>query len=110
MFAALTVARLREAAFAQGLCDRVSWLSDDDVEPLQLPLAKAVEKVCASMHTILEKTKMEMDREVKLLESQGIVGRELELKRTKAAEVKAVRHQDDLRKPVVLFQVEEVVG
>ncbi|KKA22873.1 Pyridoxal kinase [Rasamsonia emersonii CBS 393.64] len=60
MFAALTVARLREAVFAAdadpALRNTRSWVSPDDVPATELPLAKATEKVLASMHSVLEKT------------------------------------------------------
>ncbi|CBF89843.1 hypothetical protein AN0270.2 [Aspergillus nidulans FGSC A4] len=51
MFAALTVARLREAVFAdadENLRYKKSWIPADDVKPTELPLAKATEMVLAS--------------------------------------------------------------
>ncbi|KAK2798437.1 putative pyridoxal kinase [Onygenales sp. PD_10] len=78
MFAALTVARLREAVYAADpdptataaaapttlLRNTPSWLSPDTVPATQLPLAQATEKVLASMHGILEKTMLERNAEL----------------------------------------------
>jgi len=58
MFAALMVVRLREAvSTVEGLSDKGSWVSNDEVEAPNLPLARATEKVLASMHNVLLKTK-----------------------------------------------------
>ena len=56
MFAALTVVRMRQAIVEAGLENTPSWLSDDSIDPVDLPLAKAVEMVLASIHTVLSKT------------------------------------------------------
>lgn len=61
MFAALTVPRLIEAVQAASTPDfdlrsTPSWRSPDDVAPEDLPLAKAVQKVLASMQAVLAKT------------------------------------------------------
>ncbi|KAK4132499.1 Ribokinase-like protein, partial [Trichocladium antarcticum] len=72
MFAALMVVRMREAvhntvAFTGGGCgggggvgERLTgteaWRSGDEVDALDLPLARAAEKVLASMHEVLTKT------------------------------------------------------
>ncbi|OAL44164.1 Ribokinase-like protein [Pyrenochaeta sp. DS3sAY3a] len=61
MFAALTVPRLIEAVQAASTPDSdlratPSWRSPDDVAPEDLPLAKAVQKVLASMQAVLAKT------------------------------------------------------
>ena len=115
MFAALTVARFREAASAAQLLDTRAWMSPDEVDPLRLPLARAVEKVCASMHLVLEKTKMEMDREVGSFEvgsgdeRKGIEEKEMHLRKTKAAEVRVVQYQDQLRNPDTTFKAQEVI-
>ena len=44
MFAALMVARLREACLASDVLSRAHWQSADDVTATELPLAKAAEK------------------------------------------------------------------
>ncbi|KAI9036000.1 pyridoxal kinase [Aspergillus affinis] len=116
MFAALTVARLREAVFAAGpeLRTTKSWVSPDDVKPADLPLAQTTVKVLASMHSVLEKT-MEA-RNAELLATAGQVDEQLgaeekqkqeHLRHTKAAEVRLVRNVQYLRAPVVEFKVQE---
>ena len=108
MFAALTVARLREACAAANLLGVKSWQSPDEVDPAELPLAKACEKVLASMQAVLEKTMAERDRE---LGGRGMAGelgvmekekkseKRMHLRKTKAAEVRVVRNLDDLKFP-----------
>lgn len=56
MFAALIVPRLREAAASADLLHTPSWKSPDDVPAKQLPLARAVQRVLASMQVVLEDT------------------------------------------------------
>jgi pyridoxine kinase len=61
MFAALTIPRLIEAVHAASTPDFdlhavPSWRSPDDVGATELPLAKACQKVLASMQAILSKT------------------------------------------------------
>lgn len=61
MFAALTIPRLIEAVHAASTPDMdlhaiPSWRSPDDVPATELPLAKACQKVLASMQAILTKT------------------------------------------------------
>ncbi|MCJ1396473.1 putative pyridoxal kinase [Xylographa bjoerkii] len=119
MFAALTVVRLREAVSSTRISDTEelssvsSWISPDDVDALDLPLAKAAEKVLASMHTILEKTKKAGDEALANLASglPGIEGSSeklMYLRQTKAAEVRLVRNLDDLRHPAVKYKAEAV--
>lgn len=118
MFAALTVARLREAVFAADPALRTtrSWVSPDDVRPTDLPLAKATVKVLASMHSILEKTLEARDAELRAAASAeeaepGLSEEEKQkreyLRRTKAAEVRVVRNARFLREPEVEFQARE---
>ena len=137
MFAALTVARLREAVFATDsqargnismtpaplLRETQSWISPDHVPATQLPLAKATVKVLASMHKILEKTMEARDEELARYtredEDDGTFSELAEPKRkaayekreylrqTKAAEVRLVQNIDLLRDPVIEFTVEE---
>jgi pyridoxine kinase len=115
MFAALMLIRLREAVTeTEGLIDRAAWVSDDIVEATELPLAKATEKVLASMHTVLTNTKKKRDEEVDKYNKQvGGRGKEedekrLHLVKSKAAEVRLVRNLDSLKNPVVKFRAEKV--
>ncbi|KAL2133913.1 hypothetical protein VTI74DRAFT_1387 [Chaetomium olivicolor] len=125
MFAALMVVRMREAVHngssgqkerdGPPLMERESWLSDDSVDALDLPLARAAEKVLASMHEVLTKTAESMQRTIKKAQA-GIaadavdgVGEEAEEKKlhllkSKAAELRLVRHLDSLRFPEVEFR------
>ncbi|KAK5239191.1 putative pyridoxal kinase, partial [Exophiala xenobiotica] len=64
MFAGLMVGRLREACGQMGLLDTAAWMPDDDVSAVELPLAKATEKVLSSMHMVLEKTMKARDEEM----------------------------------------------
>ena len=114
MFSALTVVRLREAITASGLSEIKSWASPDDVKAVDLPLAKAVEKVLGSMHAILQKTKIARDENLAKMEGEtGILDTEtdrekrLRLRRTKAAEVRVVRNLGDLKAPKVVAKAEE---
>lgn len=111
MFAALTVARLRqEVARVDGLWTTKGWLSPDDVEPTALPLATAVELVLGSMQAVLSKTKQVMDETL----AKPAGGSEIEpdsekrmhLRTTKAAEVRLVRNLDDIKTPQVEFSAE----
>lgn len=111
MFAALTVVRMREAVYhTNGLKEKESWLSDDSVEPLDLPLAKAAEKVLASMHEVLDKTNdgigEVMARAKATLEPLGEEDRKkrLHLVVTRAAELRLVRNLDCLRSPLIQFK------
>lgn len=111
MFAALTVVRLREAVSEKGLLGTNSWRSPNDVDALDLPLARATEEVLGSMHTILEKTKIARDTEVENMSGpQGALEKDsekrLHLRKTKAAEVRLVRNLLDLIKPDVKFRAQ----
>lgn len=64
MFAALTIPRLIEAVQQSSdpsLASLPSWKSPDDVPATELPLAKACQKVLASMQAILAKTTQKCD-------------------------------------------------
>ena len=115
MFAALTVARLREAVTDAKLGSTSSWLSPDEVGATDLPLAKAAEKVLASMHTVLEKTKKSVDEAVTAGESstgqsdnEEDSAKKMHLLQTKAAEVRLVRNLQDLREPKVEYHAQEL--
>jgi pyridoxine kinase len=113
MFAALMLVRLREAVWeVDGLKDKAAWVSDDDVQPADLPLARATEKVLASMHGILTKTKEKRDAEIEKYNAR--VGardsaadeKAFRLAKSKAAEVRLVRNLDALKNPDVKFRAE----
>ncbi|KAJ5115449.1 hypothetical protein NUU61_001208 [Penicillium alfredii] len=115
MFAALTVARLREAVAAAGqdLSTTRSWVSPDSVPATDLPLARAAVKVLASMHSVLERTLEARDAELATAPAQnGDVGadepqKREHLRRTKAAEVRLVQNARFLRDPQIQFAVQE---
>jgi pyridoxine kinase len=106
MFAALTIARLREAVAHAGLAMTKSWVSPDDVDAVHLPLAKATEKVVSSMQEVLEKTKAERDREIATFDAGDEKDSEkrLYLRATKAAEVRLVRNVQALKAPTRIFK------
>ncbi|KAI9759615.1 MAG: putative pyridoxal kinase, partial [Candelina submexicana] len=115
MFAALLVVRLREAVIASNLLSTKSWVSPDDVCTTDLPLARAAEKVLASMQAVLEKTKIARDEALSegamggplgTMEKEKDSGKRGHLRRTKAAEVRIVRNVADLREPVVRWKAE----
>ena len=70
---------------------------------MDLPLAKAAEKVLGSMHTVLSKTKEARDRELEgmsgRMEREKDSEKRVWLRQTKAAEVRVVRCLGDLREP-----------
>lgn len=113
MFAALTVVRLREATTGNNLASKKSWVSPDDVEAVDLPLAKAAEKVLGSIQAVLEKTKKARDEVLEgmsgpMKDMQKDSEKRSHLRKTKAAEVMIVRNQDDLRDPQVLYRAESL--
>ena len=121
MFAALTVARLREAVFAAGpdLRTTKSWVSPDSVQATDLPLAKAAVKVLSSMHSVLQKTLEARNAELAGIaaaaaETQSAAVSEQEkqkeelLRNSKAAEVRLIRNVKFLRSPAVEFKVTEM--
>jgi pyridoxine kinase len=121
MLAALVVARLRGAVFAAGVQNCPRWTSPDNVSPTELPLAKALEQVLASMHAVLAKTVKAMENAeaenaaALSEEGEGKVdsgtgahdnndevqqqAKKKRLLKTKAAEVRVVRNMQDLRNP-----------
>jgi pyridoxine kinase len=121
MFAALMVVRMREAVHNGGkqgarLMERESWLSEDSVDALDLPLARAAEKVLASMHEVLTKTAERMEETMKKARAEMAVvadgegtgtdaeRKKMHLLKSKAAELRLVRHLDSLRFPQVEFR------
>ena len=113
MFASLMVARLRQAAQDADLLGKASWRSPDDVEASDLPLAKAAEKVLASMHAALKDTaahyeaagkKLSVQQSSELNQGKGDeASEEKEAQRhltlTRAAEVRVVRNVKALVSP-----------
>ncbi|KAI5300863.1 putative pyridoxal kinase [Ascosphaera atra] len=129
MFAALTIARLREAVANDAdkqLRQRKAWVPRDDVSAVDLPLAKATGKVLGSMHGVLERTMEARNQELEGYyekggdedEFQGLSGEEKEaavakrkyLRETKAAEVRLVRNVRLLKRPDVVFKAQEWSG
>jgi pyridoxine kinase len=115
MFAALMVIRMREAVHhADGeLPFTTSWLSADNVPAVELPLAKAAEKVLASMHEVLSKTSkgmvkvMDRTTDDMSLEDRSD-DRKTHLVRSKAAELQLVRNLDCLRSPSTNFPAKAI--
>jgi pyridoxine kinase len=109
MFAALTVPRLIEAVAAapldQNLKDTPSWRSPDDVKAEDLPLAKAAQKVLASMQAVLARTAEGCQKRMEGYDQkvgrgsgeQGEKQRHLAL--MNASEVVVPRHVDLLQNP-----------
>lgn len=114
MFAALMVVRFREAVTqTEGLVDKASWVSDDAVAAAELPLAKATEKVLASMHSVLLKTKQKKDAEVEKYYAKSGGNPEDDPKQyklvvAKASEVTLIRNLELLRDPPVHFKAEHI--
>ncbi|SMR51303.1 unnamed protein product [Zymoseptoria tritici ST99CH_1E4] len=120
MFAALLTARLREAASQAGVLGEKSWRSPDEVRAEELPLAKAMEKVLASMQAVLKDTARHYNEVLRSLEEgeplnegkgeeaskEEDVSRHLKL--TRAAEVRVVRNARALREPPNLGQFKAV--
>lgn len=114
MFGALITVRMREAvandAAAADLASRRSWVSDDDVAAVDLPLARATCKVLASMHEVLSHTKEAMPQVIegvmaRLTEEERKGEKQQRVARLKAAELQLVRHLDCLRSPQKKMEV-----
>jgi pyridoxine kinase len=113
MFAALTIPRLIEAVQAKpDLSSKPSWRSPDEVPADELPLAKACQKVLASMQAILGRTTeicqermAEYDTRVeKEGRGEGDEATEERAKRRhlalmNASEVKVIRYVRELHEP-----------
>lgn len=104
MFAALIVVRMREAVLAAGLEGTAAWMSGDAVPAVELPLARAVERVLGGMGGVLGETMRSREAEMGQWEGRnGEVeeGEEKEKRRflagTKASEVRVVRNAGLLR-------------
>ncbi|KXJ95962.1 Ribokinase-like protein [Microdochium bolleyi] len=126
MFAALMVTRMREAVHhddaaaaastpAGGLLlrDTASWLSADSVDVLDLPLAKAAEKVLASMHEVLARTCEAMVVELRrAVEARGgsdkVDSETVHLLRSRSAELRLARNLECLRNPEIEYRAEKM--
>ncbi|KAI0203824.1 Ribokinase-like protein [Astrocystis sublimbata] len=132
MFAALMVVRMREAVASDngngnGNSNHYdtqrapSWLSPDDVEPTNLPLARAAEKVLASMHEVLARTCEAMPAHLtaavarlaaRRRVSEDVIRAEdetMHLLRSQAAELKLGRNLGCLREPMIEYRAEKMV-
>lgn len=104
MFAALMVGRLREAVEGS-VQSSVGWIPQDSVSATDLPLARATEKVLASMQSVLAKTyecmTVEMASHQDKLASLDSKehGQQMHLLKTRASEVRVVRNVGDLIHP-----------
>lgn len=125
MFAALMVVRMREAVAyyaAESTRHAASWVSPDDIEATDLPLARAAEKVLASMHEVLERTCEQMPSELsssiaRLATRKGVSEAEIRadsetmhLLKSKAAELKIARNLGCLREPTIQYRAEKISG
>ena len=113
MFAALMTVRMRQAVFGQDttadeLRHRRSWLSDDNVAVLDLPLVRAAEMVLASMHEVLAKTAQSMAAAKQVVTPNGVDEKKAHLARSKNAELKLVRNLASLRDPVVEYKAKQI--
>ncbi|KAK0353472.1 putative pyridoxal kinase [Friedmanniomyces endolithicus] len=113
MFASLMVARLRQAAQDAHLLDKPSWRSPDEVSAPDVPLARAAEKVLASMHAALKDTAEHYEAAAKKWTEEGQGERksgkgdeaseekdtQRHLALTRAAEVRVVRNMKALVSP-----------
>ncbi|KAI0017649.1 Ribokinase-like protein [Xylariomycetidae sp. FL0641] len=133
MFAALMVVRLREAVVDAAsssssssstvaeevplLRDTPSWLSPDPVPATDLPLARAAEKVLASMHEVLARTCADMPRNLAdaearlraqkaLADDAPLSAGDAHLLRSRAAELKLARNLACLRQPEIEYRAE----
>ncbi|KAI3334744.1 Ribokinase-like protein [Ustulina deusta] len=123
MFAALMVVRMREAvtySATDSTRHTASWLSPDDVAPTDLPLARAAEKVLASMHEVLERTCEQMPFNLstaitRLATRRGVSeeavradGETMHLLKSQAAELKLTRNLGCLRVPTIEYRAEKM--
>ncbi|KAF3055718.1 putative pyridoxal kinase C6F6.11c [Daldinia childiae] len=119
MFAALMVARMREAVTnydkqSNGdgngpLVEKLSWLSPDDADAQDLPLARAAEKVLASMHEVLDRTCASLTAEMaEKQKDKNLDEKALHLIKSRASELKLARNLGSLRNPKVEYRAEKV--
>lgn len=112
MFGALITSRMREAVNAvPDLSHRTSWLSDDSVTATELPLARATEKVLASMHEVLTRTRNGMAAVIErtratMSEKERADEKKAHFVKAKAAELQIVTNLDSLRTPTIEFRAQ----
>jgi pyridoxine kinase len=111
MFAALMVVRMREAIYnSNATREKASWVSDDSIAAVDLPLAQAAEKVLASMHEILTATASTMPAVVDQVKaelpstSEDEGQKKLHLITSKAAELRLARNLSCILSPAVHFR------
>ncbi|KAI1307842.1 Ribokinase-like protein [Xylaria venustula] len=124
MFAALMVVRMREAVTSgadSSVRHTASWLSPDDVEATDLPLARAAEKVLASMHEVLLRTCEQMPSDLATAISRLAVRRGIDedairgdadtmhLLKSHAAELKLTRNLGCLRDPTIEYRANKML-
>jgi len=110
MFAALTLARFRQEAEADGVLASAAWRSPDHVPPLRLPLARAIGRVLGSMHLVLVKTREARDKELALYDDlrDGDDAQASHVRLTKASELRLVQCQRELQNPEVVYHAVEL--
>ncbi|OTB15569.1 hypothetical protein K445DRAFT_317832 [Daldinia sp. EC12] len=117
MFAALMVARMREAVTNYdkhnnengSLVEKLSWLSPDDIDALDLPLTRAAEKVLASMHEVLDRTCASLTAEMaEKQKDKNLDEKTLHLLKSRASELKLARNLGSLRNPKVEYRAEKM--
>ena len=102
LFAALLLARLRDQAEAAGLLGTKGWVSGEDVvQAEELPLAKAVGLVLASMGGVLEKTRVERERRLEGVDLEALGEKELIVAKARASELRLVQSQQEILVPGV---------
>ena len=91
---------------SSSLLQRTSWQPPDEVAATSLPLAKAVEKVLASMHGVLTLTQNLFNVEIAKDPLSNKVGEQdevsMHLRRTRASEVRVVQGSPMMREPPTL--------
>jgi len=113
MFAALSVARFRQAATEAGLLNQKSWMSADEVNASELPLARAAELVLDSMDRVLKTTGEERDRRRQVLDEEdeakggGDVDGMKRVRYMKAAELCLVQSWKEIKEPSVRYKAVE---
>lgn len=113
LLASLMVVNFRQLVLAAGTANTKSWMSPDEVEALQLPLAKAAERALASTQAILQETMRQREKELDNI--KGVLEREHEseervhVRTTKAAELRLVQNVHLLREPGISFHAEAVI-
>jgi pyridoxine kinase len=101
LFAALLLAQLHP--FAGQL------VADNGISPTQLPLAKALEYVIASMQGVLLKTKAAMDKQIKIDGDKTLqTDRERQVRLMSACELRLVGSMEELVRPVVVVRAVEL--